>query len=51
MRDYWPVVLPLALAAAVMAFGIWVAAFASCSSLGWLPIQSAPLRCLPEVKP
>lgn len=30
-----------------LAFGVWVAFFAPCSALGWVPLKDLPARCLP----
>lgn len=36
---------PLAVAA-VVGFYVWVAFIADCSSIGWMPVQQTPARCL-----
>lgn len=44
--DWW-LFSQLVLIVLGLAFAAWVAFFAPCKSLGWMPIKDLPARCLP----
>ena len=46
MRDRASFVIAAACIAAWALLGVWVTFYASCDSIGWVPVKDLPARCL-----